>query len=261
MIKRLTILFLIVFPTYLLGQSDQELNKMWKKAIIDAANFKLLKQPNPLFAIRPQNLRIEISCRKEWKCQGGEKDWFENGKFKEHVRVKVLTWIDKNATFFDEYVGNKKTYSTGNKYIWATAVPEIKLICTGIGDLKKTKLRLEQYMGLPYNGNKGKFVSMWVEPRNLFRPCPDAEIFDAKCETRFPANVSALHKTWQNTQAEKSFPAERGYPWTRRGFSYDWGGTNNHQGASEYVISVGSQVYIDSIDTTEKYCGLTSSPP
>jgi len=37
---------------------------------------------------------------------------------------------------------------------------EIKMFCTGLGDFKKTKLRLEQFIGLPYNGNKGKFVTM-----------------------------------------------------------------------------------------------------
>jgi len=109
-------------------------------------------------------------------------------------------------------------------------------------------------MGLPYDGNKGKFVTIWVEPRRLFRPCLDPEIFDAECDVTWPKNVDSIHKTWIDQQAVKSFPSMEGYPWTKRGFAYDWG-EKNYQGASEYILMKGSSVYIDSIETTEKYCG------
>jgi hypothetical protein len=58
-----------------------------------------------------------------------------------------------------------------------------------------------------------------------------------------------------NNQAVASFPVEGGYPWTRRGFAYDWG-DKNIQGASEYILMKGSMPYIDRIESTEKYCGI-----
>ena len=242
------------FSLPLYSQSPAQLQKDWKKAVSNSGNSFKLKQERPLFSIGSTNMRIEKECRKEWGCRGGENDWFKKGQFKKGIRVAVLTWINDNATFYDAYVGNKKIYPT-DRIIWVTAVPEIKLFCTGLGDLKKTKLRLEQFMGLPYNGQKGKFVTMWVEPRNLFRPCPDAEIFDAKCDTTFPGSATVAHKSWKNTQAVNSFPGDGGYPWTRRGFAYDWG-YKNYQGASEYILRAGSSPYIDSIESTEKYCGI-----
>jgi len=248
----LIILAFYSFPIF--SQNAAQLDEMWKKAIRDSSKFSALKQERPLFSIGPTNMRLVLKCKKEWGCEGGTKDWFKNKQFKRGIRVAVLTWINNKYNDYDPYVENKKLYYTGSRPIWVTAVPEIKLFCTGLGDLKKTKLRLEQFKGLPYNGSKDEFVTMWVEPRRLFRPCPDPEIYDAKCGITFPENTSAIHKNWINQQAEKSFPSlGQGYPWTRRGFAYDWG-EKNYQGASEYIISPGSSIYIESIERTETYC-------
>lgn len=229
---------------------------MWDKGVKNAKKYYLLKYSRPLSEIAPSNDQLKISCKREWGCSGGNQNWFKKGKFKEGIRVAVLTWINADATFFDDYVGNKKIYQTGDRITWVTPVPEIKFFCTKIRDKNKVKLRLEQYLGLPFNGKKGKFVTIWATPDSLFRPCLDPEIYDEKCKIVYRVRTEKGHKEWMKFTKDKSFPKRGGgYPWTRRGFAYDWGG-KHYQGASEYILKTGSSIYIQSIESTEKYCGL-----
>lgn len=37
---------------------------------------------------------------------------------------------------------------------------------------------------------------MWVNPRDLFRPCPDPEISDTRCEVQFSPRVWRAHQYW-----------------------------------------------------------------
>ncbi|MBK8453511.1 MAG: hypothetical protein WAQ53_14365 [Thiofilum sp.] len=47
---------------------------------------------------------------------------------------------------------------------------------------------------------------------------------------------------------------DKGYPWTRLGYTYDWGKPNNPIGFSEFVIDKGAKVEVKSVTTTAKYC-------
>ncbi len=78
-------------------------------------------------------------------------------------------------------------------------------------------LRLEQYLGLPPHNGKTKFVQMWVNPRDLFRPCPDSEISDTRCEVQFPPRVWLVHQHWFIDKMLTSY-GDRGYPLTRLGY-------------------------------------------
>ena len=122
-------------------------------------------------------------------------------------------------------------------------------------------------------------LEMWVSPKDLFRPCPDTEISDTACETSFPADMFRIldlnnmvrategtdygvfktYSSWFNNRTRNGYPmGSSPYPWTRLGYTYDWG-SSNHTGLSEFVlhgrkvdgskISVG----IKSVKTTAEY--------
>lgn len=44
------------------------------------------------------------------------------------------------------------------------------------------------------------------------------------------------------------------YPWTRLGYTYDWGNPRADMGLSEFVIKKGAEIAINSVYTTEDYC-------
>jgi hypothetical protein len=47
----------------------------------------------------------------------------------------------------------------------------------------------------------------------------------------------------------------KGYPWTRLGYTYDWGNPESEVGLSEFVVAAGSMVGIEAVSDNETYCG------
>jgi hypothetical protein len=208
-------------------------------------------------------------------------------------RLLVVTWLDDAGKYYQCTVaagcsGNTVCIEGGEcpsyKYdTWVTVVPEIKNF---FANTAPKPLRLAQLMGMPpeaaASGNaleRKYMLELWVAPKDLFRPCPDTEISDTVCELDFP--LDAFHTpdltnlvrattgpdygtfmnypTWFANQVRYSYtPGANPYPWTRLGYTYDWG-SSNHVGLSEFVlhgrkvdgstISVG----IKSVKTTASY--------
>lgn len=166
---------------------------------------------------------------------------------------------------------------------WVTVVPELRNF---FGITRPQPLRVAQLLGLPpeyaINGDpkEAKYMlEMWVSPKDLFRPCPDTEISDTACETGFPMDAfrlldlnnkvwateglsSGIFKTyssWFNNRTRNIYTmGSSPYPWTRLGYTYDWG-SSNHTGLSEFVLhgskSDGSKISvgIKSVKTTAEY--------
>lgn len=169
---------------------------------------------------------------------------------KPHSKILVITWTNYDG--YDDKIGQAMPLS---REIWVTTAPEIKNFCTELSGDKA--LRLEQLLGLPPHSNKTKFVEMWVEPSDLFRPSPDPEITDSEAELNFRLSNKFLKTSddyiqWFDDLKAKSYGAN-GYPWTRLGYTYDWG-QDNHVGLSEFVIVKGANIEIKAVYPTLQYC-------
>ncbi|MBU0655040.1 MAG: hypothetical protein KJ914_07865 [Gammaproteobacteria bacterium] len=168
-----------------------------------------------------------------------------------NAQLLVATWTNYNG--YDDKLRQSVRVS---REVWVTAAPELKEFCQQIrGD--KT-LRMEQRLGLPPNSGKTKVVEMWVKPEDLFRPSPDPEISDREAGADFPTSsrfmsISPAYRNWFKQQQEKSY-GSNGYPWTRLGYTYDWGNTSNPVGLSEFVIAKGAAVEIKGVTPTAQYC-------
>lgn len=208
-------------------------------------------------------------------------------------RLLVVTWLGDAGKYYTcsdpgGCSGNTSCREGGEcptyRYdSWVTVVPEIKNF---FGITRPESLRIAQLLGLPPEaataGNPNEYtymLEMWVSPKDLFRPCPDTEISDTVCETDFPTDsfrmldpnnrvrvtagpesgVFKTYSSWFTNQARYSYTmGSAPYPWTRLGYTYDWG-SSNHVGVSEFVlhgrkedgstISVG----IKSVKTTAEY--------
>jgi hypothetical protein len=175
-------------------------------------------------------------------------------------RVLVATWVDA-GTFREHYekrVG--QPYTLPCRDTWVTVAPEVRNFCAGLRMPEAAlALRLKQRLGLPPTSDKAYFVEFWVEPEDLFRPCPDPEVSDQECGLSFPqskfVSVSLDYVNWFIRQTNDSYGAN-GYPWTRLGYTYDWGDPN-HVGPSEFVIRPGATVKIQGGQSTAEYCAGT----
>jgi len=175
-------------------------------------------------------------------------------KFNGEEYILVVTW-KQNVMHYQKYI-DSSFYNTGSNPIWVTTAPEL------LHRMKNEKAtdvnhRLVQLLGLPPNAKYNYFVEFWVKAADLFRPCPDKEVSDNRCEICFSTNVDSTYINWINSTRIKSYyncELYQQYPWTELGYTYDWSPENkSHIGLSEFVIGVNKKIKIKAIYTTANY--------
>ncbi len=237
------IIILIVYAVFLFpacasitedtGQND--IQKAYRIAVEDAANPEESEISNKLTPITDYNTDLV------WDGVPGKS------------RVCVVTW-----TSYDGYDNKEGQAIAIKRDTWVTVVPELKDFINSHGLRMDTMtLRIEQLLGLPPKNGKTRFVELWVDPKDLFRPSPDPEIIDCEADLQFPNSrymtVSPSHVEWINILRETSY-GEKGYPWTQLGYTYDWGGDPDSDfGLSEFVIIKNSEVRVHAIILNEDY--------
>jgi len=211
------------------------LDQTYQNAIEDAMVAKESELYNGLTPILENNSNLV------WQCIPGNES------------VLVVTWT-KYASSYP--VNGTVTTSWGET--WVTTAPEIKVFFKDHvnSDINAT-LRAAQLLGLPPNTTNTYFVELWVNPQSLFRPAPDIEITDTTATLSFPGNATADYKAWFNNNIIYSYYPMK-YPWTRLGYTYDWGSTQSHVGLSEFILKQNSTVTVKSVTPTTEY--LQSSP-
>jgi hypothetical protein len=149
--------------------------------------------------------------------------------------------------------------------LWVTVAPELRnFFWTGIcASCPPSRERLVQLMGLNPRRAYEVILEMWVNPEDLYRPTPDPEITDHKAELAVQLDETVqvwgvdcrkwafpdpflFFSTDQTYQMWFAYNATTTYynpsapqntaPWTRLGYTYDWGGSQKHVGASEFMI-------------------------
>lgn len=185
----------------------------------------------------------EANTSLTWKGPAGQK------------KVLVATWVGSDE--FDSKIG--QTIPT--RELWVTVVPELQRFCRTSPGGKPPALRIKQLLGLPPDYHVTKFVEVWVSPSDLFRPSPDPEITDRQAELNLEhtirtRQISCGHFEWFTTNLRGMYqtPNGPGFPWTRLGYTYDWGNPQNPIGLSEFVVRKGASVEVFQVMKTEQYC-------
>ncbi len=243
----------------------ETLTNIFKQSIDLADRTYVHEVSDQLFAISPWNKKIVWSP--------------------DQTRVLMLTWIPAAYKGTYEKCLNSGELMNISWDAWVTAVPEVKDKLreysqnrNGFGLTDRT----EQLLGLipskpPYAVTQNKlFVEMWVRPQDVFRPCLDAETIDSSCMIdphesdldslppvyRDMSQLVAMtpeHKAWFENEKKSKYTGQWAMPWTRFGYTYDWGslkkaaGKRAAYGASEYLLKRGSNVLIHSIIPTDNY--------
>jgi hypothetical protein len=141
---------------------------------------------------------------------------------------------------------------------WVTVVPEMYDFFKNyqFSTDSALQLRIQQLLGLPPTSGAQYLVEAWVKPENLFRPAPDNEITDNIAGLYFPSGQNSDYIILYNNNIITSYYPEKGktkYPWTRLGYTYDWGNPMHEEGLSEFVLRKNSQVIVKSVKTPHEY--------
>ena len=120
-------------------------------------------------------------------------------------------------------------------------------------------LFLKQFLGLHPDWAYDVFVELWVDPSTLFRPCVDPVPDDRSCDIHFPDTVAevagiANYRNFYENLYFGSFRFPPGVPWTGLGYTYNWGNSEDEQGASEFILSPGTPYEIAGATPTMEYC-------
>ncbi len=242
-------LMTLCFLFTLLSCSPRQLSKtynaekirgLYSNAIADSAKPSPSEVYKGLIAIKEDNTKLV------WKTINGQQ------------YVLVSSWQKEKKYYKND--GETGFYNTSKYPLWVTAIPEVQEICRAkkFGRKEGLDLRLKQLIGLPPDVEKNYFVEFWVQPKDLFRPCPDREITDSSCDLCFPENTDEDYLTWFKNQRNESYYNclwNANYPWTQLGYTYDWNRRNKqHIGLSEFIIGENTDIVVHKIYTTEAYC-------
>jgi hypothetical protein len=191
-------------------------------------------------------------------------------------RIRMATWT--KAKYYQDYQPGDSFSLYGDT--WFTAVPFFKEFCQAY-DGPDLMLRIQQKLGMPPTADNNTFVEVWVDPADLFRPCPDPEITDRECVVSLSGGspgpnqppwywgaapqlsgkyvrVSQAHMSWMYQNWVSSYTAAdpfKQYPWTALGYTFDWADLTEPYGMSEFVAPGGTEVTLASKTPSAEYCG------
>ena len=95
-----------------------------------------------------------------------------------------------------------------------------------------------------------RFSAFWVSPDDVIRPAYITDVTE-QMKNDYSNVTDEAYKEWFNNNIIWSY-FESDYPWTRLGYTYDWGGEDEY-GLTEFVIFDGSKVEIEFTYTTAEF--------
>jgi hypothetical protein len=160
---------------------------------------------------------------------------------------------------------------TAQSEMWVTLEPHLQQLCQAFvrdrgPDERKLTARLEQRLGLAPASNKAIFVRIRLDKPGadtMFRPCSDPAVDSANCAAGPPpADAPNNYAPWFYQQYYGSYGRSlmSEFPWTARGYTFDWAAAPNNKksfervGESEFVIRKGAAIWIVEVMPTAQYC-------
>lgn len=150
-------------------------------------------------------------------------------------------------TMLTDYSGYDRNYvdSAYRPEIWVAPVGEtVEFFQQNVGRVESLESRYRQYLGMPLSHSDDRIVELLIHPDMLFRPAEDTSIdsptLSAGRDTTEYEKASLLYPTfdqWWTSQSQTyDSDSDPPYPWTRLGYTYDWGGLPNEiVGATEFI--------------------------
>lgn len=163
-------------------------------------------------------------------------------------RVLLLTWHN----YPDSYPAGQTVKLEWGK-VWTFTEGELaKKYTAEQGKVKDWELRLKELIGFPPDDRHSTVTGMWVRPADIRRPAYQPDPAKGNMRTNFGKDVDPSYKTWFDGNIVGSY-FDDAYPWTRLGYTYDWGGTGTEYGLTEFIVNEGAQVEVDFTENTAAF--------
>ena len=165
----------------------------------------------------------------------------------DNSQVLLVTWHNSPDAFKEG-----TTISHTDKTIWAFTDKEfLKWFRENHEKVDNWNLRLKQLIGMSPESNNGYFTLFWANVSDVFRPAYYPEINGGLMNVAFSSSFeedtsenAIWFKNWFDKTSSSIYSKNGGYPWTRLGYSYDWGNPNSKYGLSEFIVKEGSTIEV-----------------
>lgn len=165
-----------------------------------------------------------------------------------HGNVLLVTWNDDPQRY-----PSGETIKLEGGEVWTFTDKEIaEWYRQNKDSVADWDLRFKQLIGLPPDAAYTHFTALWVNPDDVLRPAYCQNITDASMTAEFGGETDAWFAEWFDANILYSY-FESAYPWTRLGYTYDWGDNGTEYGLSEFIILPDSTVEVEFTMTTEEF--------
>jgi hypothetical protein len=169
-----------------------------------------------------------------------------------------VTWNgDKSRLLVVTLTSDPETYKDGelvksDSVVWVVNEKELLLWYLDHKDgVRNWDLRFKQLFGEPRTSKATHMAFLWVKPDDLMRPAymPDVKAYDMR--TAFEGELSndaeisermMWFKNWFDARASKIYTGPDARPWTRLGYTYDWGSKADKYGLTEFIVVPGAEM-------------------
>ena len=169
-----------------------------------------------------------------------------------------VTWnADKSKLLVATLTSNPEMYKDGeivksDSVVWVVNEKELLIWFQDHNEgVRNWDLRFKQLFGEPRTSKVTHMAFLWVSPNDLMRPAyvPDVKAYDMRTafEGEFgnDAEISERmmwFKNWFDIRASKSYEGADARPWTRLGYTYDWGSKGDKYGLTEFIVVPGAEM-------------------
>ena len=169
---------------------------------------------------------------------------------------KVSWNADKTQLLVVTLTSNPDSYKEGetvksDSVVWVVNEKELLMWFQDHKDgVRDWDLRFKQLFGEPRTSNVSHMAFLWVSPNDLMRPAyvPDVKAYDMRTsfEGSDADNTERMmwFKNWFDARAAKSYEGPDARPWTRLGYTYDWGSDAEKYGLTEYIVTPGANMEV-----------------
>ncbi len=222
--KFCTVMFLLMMFLTSCGQKiNTAESSLWQEAVSDAV-FAEDDEIYPLVTLTADDNRVI---------------WDDTGE-----KVLLLTWHN----YPSECAPGTSIGEYGD--IWATSLGEMKSwFIENEEEITDWELRFSQLLGVHENEGYTRFTAFWVLPQDVVRPAFVTDV-TKQMENDYSLVVGEW-KEWFDPNILFSY-FESDYPWTRLGYTYDWGGAQEY-GLTEFLVRDPSRTEIAFTLTTDEF--------
>lgn len=187
------------------------------------------------------SLKYGASSLPEWRIEGAD------------TLILVSSLQSLDWYYADVEVGESLTTSSSADYVmWVTIPAELNAslqLIEPIADSVSLNTRLTELLGLRPEDDNSVVNLMWVNKNSLLRPSYDSDPTTTCGAITYPeVVVTEWYAEWFDETVEYSYESPTdglNYPFTRLGYTYDWGADRPKYGLSEFIVVPSSEMILE----------------